>query len=141
MKAIQALVLGSLVLGVQSFAGSVSCVSDYRAVDGGLVKFNLTIENDGHGIATIYEESNSPAASNSENTELRALECKIDKGPFVGVTCTGPYQLSISDMELAPPPGGQFSHLFNVSTTFKDKAFTFGRRVNAPMKDECEFNL
>ncbi len=133
--------LGSFVLALPVFAGTVSCVSDDRPVDGGLVKFEINIEADGSAVAKFYEESASPAVSNSENTEIRALSCQVDKHPFTNISCEGPFAVSLSDMELAPPPGGNFSHLYHVSTSFKDKHFTFGHQVNAPLKSECTFHL
>lgn len=133
--------MASFVVALPVFAGTVSCISDERPVDGGLVKFDLTIAADGSAVAEFYEESASPVVSHSEKTEIRALSCKVDNHPFTNISCEGPIEVSLSDMELAPPPGGNFSHLFHVSTSFKDKHFTFGRQVSAPLKSECEFHL
>lgn len=141
MKFSKLVITASLVLGLPVFAGTVSCISDERPVDGDLVKFDLTIDANGSAVAEIYEESASPVVSNSEKTQIRALSCKVDSHPFTNITCEGPIDLSLSTMEVFPPPGGNFAHIYHVSTTFKDKNFSFGRPVNSPLKSQCDFKL
>ena len=127
-----------LLASASSMAFEITCVRDERPVDGDLAKIVLSVTAQGAGVATIEEEGNSPFASHSEKTELRALQCKNARGPFLSVNCTGPYQLTVEDLEVAPGPTGTpgFSHIITVHTTFHNKSFTFGGKTSS-MPNSC----
>ena len=138
------IVLSSLVslnlMAVSSFGFELSCISDYRAVDGGLVQVDLKFGKDGRGTATIVEQADSPATSHSEKTVLRALECKDNSSAgFLSIDCKGPFTVNVSEMELVGNPNGPegFSRRVIIATSFDDKNYSFGHKSNGPTKEGC----
>jgi len=141
MKFLHFVGISALLLAAPSFAYELTCVSDYRPVDGPFHKVVLTIEKDGRSVARLLEQSDGPAVSHKENTTLRALTCK-DQGSsgYLSIDCTGPIQLNVSEMELqGKPPHGHHSRRVIVSTTFQDKSFSFDRGPVTPgTKSYCQ---
>lgn len=127
MKTILGLTSALMVFTAPAMAFELSCERDDRPVDGDMVKIHLQVDDaTGNADAVIEQESNSRAASHSEKTTLRALNCKVRRAAFKSVDCTGPYTFNVSEMELVAPGGGGFMRRTNVTTTFNNKSYFFG---------------
>lgn len=92
MKAMLGLTALALVAGATpSFGYQLTCLRDYRPVDGDMVRVELTIQEGSHrATSKITAASDSPAASHREETTVRALDCIPDASEPRAVSCTGP---------------------------------------------------
>ena len=61
------------------FAYQLRCVSDFRAVDGGLTEFTLKVDSSNSGSLSVHTAIASPLGTHDETSGLYSLACSFPR--------------------------------------------------------------